>query len=65
MVAVNVMQIVNEAIETHGGMEYWNSLEALEAEISAGGFLFTAKQRPVLRPRAHAGKHARAEVHFL
>lgn len=49
MVALNALQILNEAIEAHGGMDYWNSLEALDAEISAGGFLFTAKQRPVLR----------------
>jgi hypothetical protein len=43
------MQTVNEAIEAHGGLDYWHSLEALDAEISASGFLFTAKQRPVLR----------------
>jgi hypothetical protein len=48
MAAANAMQIVNEAIEAHGGMEYWNSLEALDVEMSAKGFLFTAKQRPVL-----------------
>lgn len=49
MAATNAMQIVNEAIEAHGGMEYWNSLEAIDMEMSAKGFLFTAKQRPVLR----------------
>jgi len=49
MVAANAMQAVHEAIEAHGGMDYWNSLEALDAEISASGFLFTAKQRPVLQ----------------
>ncbi len=43
------MQILNEAIEAHGGMDYWNSLEALDVEMSASGFLFTAKQRPVLK----------------
>jgi hypothetical protein len=42
------VQILHEAIEAHGGMDYWNSLAALEVEISAGGFLFTAKRRPVL-----------------
>jgi hypothetical protein len=46
---MNAMQIVHEAIEAHGGMDYWNSLETLDVEISANGFLFTAKQRPVLR----------------
>ena len=49
MVAANAMQTLNEAIDAHGGMDYWNSLEALEAEISASGFLFTAKRRPILR----------------
>jgi len=49
MAAGNAMQIVHETIEAHGGPEYWNSLEALEADISARGFLFTAKQRPILR----------------
>jgi hypothetical protein len=48
MAAANAMQIVNEAIEAHGGMAYWNSLEALDVVMSAKGFLFTAKQRPVL-----------------
>jgi len=42
------MQIIHEAIDAHGGIEYWKSLEALDAEISAGGFLFTAKFRPLL-----------------
>jgi len=49
MAVANAIKIVNEAVEAHGGLDYWNSLEALEAEISAGGFLFTAKRRPVLR----------------
>jgi hypothetical protein len=48
MAPANAMKTVHEAIEAHGGMEYWNSLGALEAEISARGFLFTAKRRPVL-----------------
>ena len=43
------IKIVHESVEAHGGLDYWNSLEALEAEISAGGFLFTAKRWPVLR----------------
>jgi hypothetical protein len=49
MGTVNAMQTLHEAIDAHGGMDYWNSLEALEAEISASGFLFTAKRRPALR----------------
>ncbi len=35
--------ILQRSIAVHGGMRYWNSLEAIEADISAGGFLFTAK----------------------
>ncbi len=49
MAAVDAMKIVYEAVEAHGGMDYWISLDALEAEISASGFLFTAKRRPFLR----------------
>ncbi len=49
MVAANAMRTLHEVIDAHGGMDYWNSLEALEMEISASGFLFTAKRRPILR----------------
>jgi len=49
MVTANAMQTVHEAVEAHGGMDYWNSIEALDVEVSARGFLFTAKRRPVLR----------------
>ena len=45
---MDAIKIVHESVEAHGGLEYWNSLETLEAEISAGGFLFKAKRRPVL-----------------
>jgi hypothetical protein len=41
-------QIVREVIEAHGGMDRWSGLDALDAEISASGFLFTTKRRPVL-----------------
>ena len=44
-----MMKILQEIFEAHGGRDYWQSLEALDAEISAGGFLFTVKRRPVLR----------------
>jgi hypothetical protein len=40
--------LLDRIIEAHGGMSYWNSLEAVDAVISASGFLFTAKRRPVL-----------------
>ena len=42
------MKILEEIIEAHGGMDYWDTLEAVEADISAAGFLFMAKRRPVL-----------------
>jgi hypothetical protein len=48
MAVADAVKVLHEAIEAHGGMEYWNSLGALEADISARGFLFTAKRRPVL-----------------
>jgi hypothetical protein len=44
-----MMKILQEIFEAHGGMDYWQSLEALDAEISASGFLFTVKRRPVLK----------------
>jgi hypothetical protein len=49
MDSANTTKIMQEVIAAHGGMDYWNSLEALDAEISAAGFLFTAKHRPALR----------------
>jgi hypothetical protein len=42
------MQIIHELIEAHGGMERWSGLEALDAEMSVRGFLFTAKRRHLL-----------------
>jgi len=58
MADAKAMQILNEVIEAHGGMEYWNSLEALDMEMSSKGFLFTAKQRPILRHvRMRAATH--------
>jgi hypothetical protein len=41
--------LVQEIIEAHGGLALWGSLAVLEAEISAWGFLFTAKRRPTLK----------------
>lgn len=48
MIAPKAIRILHEAIEAHGGMGYWNNLGALDAEISARGFLFTAKRQPIL-----------------
>ena len=41
-------EAVKNIIAAHGGEDFWNGLEALEAEISASGLLFTFKRRPVL-----------------
>jgi hypothetical protein len=47
-----------EVIEAHGGAPYWNQLDKIEAEISASGFLFTTKRRPILdHVRVHAYAH--------
>ncbi len=42
------MKILDDIIEAHGGALYWNSIGSLHAEISASGFLFTAKRQRVL-----------------
>lgn len=41
--------VVEKILEAHGGRRRWESITSLEAEISARGFLFTAKRCPVLR----------------
>jgi hypothetical protein len=48
MVGRNLNKTVEKIVDAHGGAEYWNSLDAFEAEISAWGFLFTMKRVPVL-----------------
>jgi hypothetical protein len=42
------LPILDRILAAHGGIDTWNSLESIYAVISASGFLFTAKQRPVL-----------------
>lgn len=37
-----------EITDAHGGQPYWNSLDSIEIEMSASGFLFTAKGVPPL-----------------
>ena len=47
--------LIQSAIDAHGGRARWEPLEAIDATLSAWGFLFTAKRRPVLRHvRVHA-----------
>jgi len=45
---VDPSEAVKNIIAAHGGEDFWNGLEALEAEISTAGLLFTFKRRPVL-----------------
>lgn len=40
--------LLAEIIEAHGGVDRWQRLEALEAEISVWGLLFTTKRVPLL-----------------
>jgi hypothetical protein len=42
-------QAIQASIEAHGGAARWNRLTAIDATVSAQGFLFAAKGRPVLR----------------
>jgi hypothetical protein len=56
-------QLISEAIEAHGGASRWSALSGLDAEISAWGFLFTAKRRAQLA-HAHVWASTR-EPHFI
>ena len=58
-----VPELIRSAIEAHGGQARWDRVEAVEATLSASGFLFTAKRRPVLR-RVRVCASAR-EVRFV
>jgi hypothetical protein len=56
--------LVQEIIEAHGGVALWSSLAALEAEISAWGFLFTAKRRPALNRVVVAASTREPQLEF-
>lgn len=43
-----MLKALTEIIDAHGGQAYWNSLDSIEIEMSASGFLFTAKGVPPL-----------------
>ncbi|HEY5999723.1 MAG TPA: hypothetical protein VI078_10570 [bacterium] len=61
--ALETGPIVEKILAVHGGRERWESLYALEAEVSARGLLFAFKRRPAL---CHASVTAMArEPHFL
>lgn len=55
--------LIEEIVAAHGGRYLWDSLEGLEAELSADGFLFRAKHLPRL---SHARVWASARrPHFV
>ena len=56
-------EVIRAAIEAHGRQERWLRLGTIDATVSARGFLFTAKRRPVLR-RVRVSASTR-EVHFV
>ena len=39
------MQILDEIIDAHGGMDLWNSIDELDVVLSNQGFLFTSLMR--------------------
>jgi len=41
---------MDDILAAHGGMAYWRSLSSIDLEMSARGFLFTAKR---VRPQRH------------
>jgi len=44
-------EMLNPILDAHGGLAYWESLDRIEVEFSAEGFLFTSKGIP---PQRHA-----------
>ena len=42
-------RLIQEVIDVHGGQDFWNGIEALDAVITAAGFLFTTKRRSALK----------------
>ena len=51
---------IREIVRAHGGADLWRGLDAVEAVISAHGFLFTVKRRPILeRVRMRASTRSR------
>ena len=58
MVNQDAQELLEKVIQAHGGAGRRQKLAAVEAVISARGFLFTAKRRPVLkRVRVRASIH--------
>jgi hypothetical protein len=49
MVSINTKSIIEEIITAHGEREIWDSVDWIDANISAWGLLFTAKHIPTLK----------------
>jgi hypothetical protein len=49
MVERHVQAVLERALAAHGGENLWRGLDGLEAQLSASGFLFSAKGRLPLR----------------
>lgn len=45
-----MLKVLTEIIDAHGGQAYWDSLDSIEIEMSASGFLFAAKG---IQPLSH------------
>lgn len=45
----DIQSVIDAVIAAHGGAEFWQGLGGLDVQLSAWGFLFAAKGRPVLR----------------
>jgi hypothetical protein len=51
-------QAIRASIDAHGGAALWNELAAIDATVTAGGFLFATKGRPAMqRVRVRAWTH--------
>ncbi len=57
--------ILQASIAAHGGMKYWDTLESIEADISASGFLFTAKHCSTLNHVCMRASVKEAKFSFL
>ena len=49
MSKADIRSVIDAVIAAHGGAEFWRGLSGLDVQLSASGFLFAAKGRPVLR----------------
>ena len=45
----DIDRLLDTVITAHGGADFWHGLDAIDAVLSADGFLFSAKRRPPLR----------------